>query len=146
MTHGPCGGVTAGGGCEVAPLPCPFADRPTVRWEGAVAAPGGTPHGLLALMEARQVVLADLPGVEPGDVDIRFENGELTLHGRRHPRHGDKTRVRWENESANFHRSFRVSERIAADKIMADLKDGVLKLHLPKAEAAKPRRIAVKGA
>ncbi|WP_369137208.1 methylenetetrahydrofolate reductase [Modestobacter versicolor] len=62
MTHGPCGGVAADGGCEVAPGPCVFLDRPTVRWSGADGpAPRTTVHPLLALMRQRPVVVADLP-------------------------------------------------------------------------------------
>ncbi|MPQ98351.1 methylenetetrahydrofolate reductase [Modestobacter sp. I12A-02628] len=61
MTHGPCGGVTGSRGCEVAPLPCPFVELPTVRWTGPPRpAPGPEPH-LLALMRQRPVVVADLP-------------------------------------------------------------------------------------
>lgn len=90
-------------------------------------------------------LFADMPGVLPDDVDVRFENGELAVHGRRSPSHADKQRVLWEAEAPGYFRTFRVTERVDADKIEADLKDGVLKLRLPKAEAAKPRRIAVKG-
>jgi len=79
------------------------------------------------------VVLADFPGVEPGDLDIRFENGELTVHGRR------------SNGAAGYFRTFRVTEQVAAYRIEAELKQGVLTLRLPKVEAVKPRRIAVKG-
>jgi len=89
-------------------------------------------------------VLADLPGVAPGDADIRFENGELTVHARRstgHPQRGEG----WEFEATNYFRSFRLSDEIAADRIEAELKNGLLTLKLPKVEAVKPRRIAVKG-
>jgi len=79
------------------------------------------------------VVLADFPGVAPSDLDIRFENGELAVHGRR------------ENGVASYFRNFRINEQVAADKIEAELKQGVLTLRLPKVEAVKPRRIAVKG-
>jgi HSP20 family protein len=91
------------------------------------------------------LVFVDLPGVLPGDVDIRFENGELTVHGRRCGCHGDKSRAYTESDVTGFHRSFRLTEHIAADRIEAELKNGVLTLHLPKVEAVKPRRIAVKG-
>ena len=89
-------------------------------------------------------VLADLPGVAPGDVDVRFENGELTVHARRsigQPQKGEG----WEFEAMNYFRTFRLSDEIAADRIEAELKNGVLTLKLPKVEAVKPRRIAVKG-
>jgi len=92
------------------------------------------------------LLLADLPGVRPEDVDVRFENGELSLHGRRTPSHAGKVRTLWEYEVANYYRSFRVTEKVAGDKIAADLKDGVLTVRLPKAEAHKPRKIAVTGA
>ena len=82
------------------------------------------------------IVRADLPGVNPADVDIRFEKGELSVHGRRQPSHGERV---------NFFRSFTLSEQIAADQIGAELKNGVLTLNLPKVEAAKPRRITVNG-
>ena len=88
---------------------------------------------------------ADLPGVKPADVDVRFENGEMTLHGRRTPAHLGKRRALWEYEPAHYHRAFRLTEDVAADQIEAELKNGVLTVRLPKAEAAKPRRINVKG-
>jgi HSP20 family protein len=91
------------------------------------------------------LLLADLPGVRPTDVDVRFENGELTIHGRRIASHAGKKRALWEYEPAHYHRAFRLSEDVAAEKIDADLKNGVLTVRLPKAEAAKPRRIAVRG-
>ena len=91
------------------------------------------------------VLLADLPGVKPSDVDVRFENGELTIHGRRTPSNAGKRRALWEYEPAHYHRAFRLSEDVAADQIEAELKNGVLTVRLPKAEAAKPRRINVKG-
>jgi len=82
------------------------------------------------------LVLADMPGTRPEDVDIRFERGELTVHGRR------KTR---ENDFTTYHRMFAVADTVAADKISADLKAGVLTIRLPKVEAVKPKRIAVTG-
>ncbi|OMQ13977.1 hypothetical protein A7K94_0219855, partial [Modestobacter sp. VKM Ac-2676] len=62
MTHGPCGGVGADGGCEVAPGRCTFLDSPTVRWAGGEAPKSPAPEPpLLALMRQRPVVIADLP-------------------------------------------------------------------------------------
>src|SRR5262249_55333182 len=90
------------------------------------------------------LLYVDLPGVKPDGVDIRFENGELFLHGRRAQARRGKPWL-WEYETASFQRAFRVAENIAADKISAELKNGVLTVRLPKVEAVKPRRIAVKG-
>jgi HSP20 family protein len=82
------------------------------------------------------IVHADMPSVNPADVDIRFDKGELSVHGRRAADRGERV---------NFFRTFRLSEQIASDKIGAELKNGVLTLNLPKVETAKPRRIAVNG-
>jgi len=83
------------------------------------------------------LIFADVPGVKPEDVDVRFEKGELALHCRR-------PAVR-ESEATAYQRSFAVADTVAADKITADLKSGVLTIHLPKIEAVKPKRIAVTG-
>jgi HSP20 family protein len=83
------------------------------------------------------LVLADLPGVKPADVDVRFEKGELTVHGKRPAGR--------EYQSTNYHRVFAVADTVAADRISADLKAGVLTIRLPKVEAVKPKKIAVSG-
>lgn len=94
--------------------------------------------------ENELLLFADMPGVKESDVDIRFENGELTLHGRRAKPPVPAAAWLWESQAGDFFRSFRITEQVSADKIWAELKNGVLKLHLPKSEAAKPRKIAVK--
>lgn len=83
------------------------------------------------------LILADVPGVRPEDVDIRFEKGELAFHARRPAGR--------EFEPTAYHRSFSIAEGVAADKITADLKAGVLSIRLPKVEAVKPKRITVTG-
>lgn len=93
----------------------------------------GPPADILETDDGFRLLL-DLPGVQPADVDVRFEDGELAVSARRTGRQG-----------GGYVRTFRVSERIAADRIAADLRHGVLTLTLPKVEALKPRRIAVQG-
>ena len=83
------------------------------------------------------LVLADLPGVTPDRADIRFEKGELSVHGWRPAGRG--------TGATAYHRTFAVAETVAADKISAELKAGILTIRLPKVEAVKPRRIAVAG-
>ena len=95
--------------------------------------------------EHELLLFADLPGVSQDSVDIRFEKGELTLHARRTATMPTQGYTHREIDAGDYFRAFRISDKIAADKIVADLKDGVLTLHLPKAEAAKPRKITVKG-
>lgn len=85
----------------------------------------------------------DFPGVQPADLEVRFENQELMIHGKVAARGAENRH--WEREYGvgDFHRTFAVSEGIDAQRIQAELKNGVLTLHLPKAEALKPRRIQV---
>lgn len=90
------------------------------------------------------VLCGDLPGVAPEDLDIRFENRELTIHGRVAPRHENVEFVYGEYGIGDFYRSFTIGETIDAEKITAELNNGVLTLHLPKTEEVKPRRIEVK--
>jgi len=89
---------------------------------------------------------ADLPGVRPEDVDLRFERGELILTGRVQPRGGERQPY-YLNEYAegDFYRVFQVHGSIAASRIEAECKHGVLTVHLPKAEEAKPRQVKVRG-
>jgi HSP20 family protein len=90
------------------------------------------------------VLVADLPGVKADEVDIRFEHGELTIHGRAKPRYDEGTDFLLnEFGIGDFYRTFRVSEQVDGSRIHAEYHDGVLWLHLPKVEAVKPRKIAV---
>lgn len=103
-----------------------------------------TPRVDILENEDELLLFADLPGVKEGDVDIRFENGELTLHARRASGPAPAEPWLWESPAGDSFRSFRITERVNAAKIWAELKNGVLTLHLPKVETAKPRKIAVK--
>ncbi len=90
-------------------------------------------------------VLADMPGVSADEIDINFVNGILTIHGKVEPRHDGADHVRREYGVGDFHRTFNVSKAIDGTAISAEYADGVLTLHLPKVEAVKPKKIAVKG-
>jgi HSP20 family protein len=87
-------------------------------------------------------VIADLPGVEQQALDVRVVDGVLTLTGKtRHIAPG--TPIALEYELLSFYRQFELPEAVDADRISAQLKHGILALHLPKKEKAKPRQIAV---
>jgi HSP20 family protein len=90
------------------------------------------------------IVYADLPGVAPQDVDLRYERGELILHGRVKPRTRTGTRLLEEYDIGDFYRAFQVHESIDASKIEAECKNGVLIVYLPKEEAAQPKKVVVK--
>ena len=90
-------------------------------------------------------VLADMPGVDGSDIDISFENGTLTIHGKVPPRQGEDTNhLMREYGIGDFKRTFEVSEAVDASRITAECANGVLTLHLPKVDAVKPRKINVK--
>jgi len=103
-----------------------------------------TPRVDVLETENEFLVVADMPGVKSEDVDIRFEKGELTVHGRRECGCDAEPAFR-EFEATDYHRAFGVADTIAADRITAELKDGVLTVQLPKVEAVKPKKIAVRG-
>jgi HSP20 family protein len=90
-------------------------------------------------------LFAEVPGVRPEDVDLHYEQGELTLRARVRARSEGKRLLLQEYEEGDFYRAFNIHESIDSSRISAECKNGVLTVHLPKAEAAKPRQISVKG-
>jgi len=104
-----------------------------------------TPRVDIYEMDAELTLCADVPGAKPEGVDLRFENGELILHARVTPRQRRGQYVHYEYEDGDFYRVFQIHESIDASKIAAECKQGVLTVHLPKAEAAKPRQVQVRG-
>ena len=91
------------------------------------------------------VVLAEMPGVAPDGVDITLERRVLTIRGRSTTgEHTGYQRVYNEYADGDYERVFTLSENIDRDRIEATLKDGVLRLVLPKAESAKARKIELK--
>lgn len=89
------------------------------------------------------LIVAETPGVRPDDIVIRFERGELTLMGRR-AKTPEGNVLAAEQRFTDFQRTFTVPQTIQADGIHAEIAQGVLKIHLPKVSAQKPRQIAVK--
>jgi HSP20 family molecular chaperone IbpA len=85
------------------------------------------------------LILADLPGVAKEDLSVHFEKGRLSIEGRLRGFAADE-------EPFDYRRSFVVPQGIDADKIAANLQNGVLRLSLPKPAAAKPRQIEIKSA
>jgi len=92
------------------------------------------------------VVRAELAGVEPKDVEIRYENGVLTLTGERKLEMAEtrENYHRVELSYGTFTRSFVLPVSVDAEKIRAESKNGVLVVHLPKKPEAKPKSIQVK--
>lgn len=93
--------------------------------------------------EALTVVL-EIPGVEKKDLDVQLENDLLRIEGRIDFKKYDGLEPLYsEYNVGHFARSFSLSSQIDAKRITAALEDGVLTLTLPKAEDARPRRIAI---
>jgi HSP20 family protein len=88
---------------------------------------------------------ADMPGVDPAGVDLKYEKSELTVHGAVVPRNEGVQYSHAEYGIGDFYRTFAIGPEIDAEKISAEISGGVLTVHLPKSEAVKPRRIEVKG-
>jgi HSP20 family protein len=90
------------------------------------------------------LIFADVPGVKSNDIDVNFEDGTLRIYGRVND--GRLAREEFllrEFGVGDYYRTYRISEQIDPSRISAEMTDGVLALHLPKAEAAKPRKIKV---
>ena len=95
------------------------------------------------------LISAELPGVDPSKVEISFENNTLTLRGTKQPalepRQNEELRVYTaERLSGTFERAVRLPEYVEGDKIEATYANGVLTITVPKAAAARPRRIEIK--
>ncbi len=89
------------------------------------------------------VVVADLPGVTSESLDIRVDQGVLTIEGRT-AHQSPANPVYREYQLASFFRQFQLPERVSVEGIAAKLQNGVLTLHIPWAPEVKPRKIEVK--
>ncbi|MGB4112830.1 MAG: Hsp20/alpha crystallin family protein [Yoonia sp.] len=91
------------------------------------------------------VIMADMPGVSPEDLDVTLEHRILTLHGKVKPSAPEGYRaLTSEYRVGDYIRTFTLSDEIDQDKINAKFKNGVLRLELPRLPEAKPKKISVK--
>lgn len=115
--------------------------------EQTIPGPVFTPSVDIYETEQELMLLADMPGVRAEGINIDLHENILTLSGDVKPPEGEKEiDVIREYRTGRYLREFALSENIDQSKIEAKIKDGVLRLRLPKAEAAKPRKISVKAA
>jgi HSP20 family protein len=91
------------------------------------------------------IVKADIPGVDPKDIDVTLENGVLTVRGERKEEHREEGEDfhRVERFSGSFARQFSLPDA-AEDGVEAHMKDGVLEIRIPKSEKAVARKIEIK--
>jgi HSP20 family protein len=113
---------------------------------GAGESVGWTPACDIYEDEEGVALRFELAGVDPEDVDVRFENGVLTVKGDRKLEREEKRENyhRIERSYGTFTRSFSLPGTVDADKVKAETKNGVLTITLPKKAEAKPRAIQVK--
>jgi len=92
-------------------------------------------------------LILEMPGVAPENVDITLEKRELTIRGKTHSIQPGKLDLAYaEYSQGDYERAFTLSEDFASEKIEAEMRNGVLRLTLPKAEASQPKKITVKAA
>ena len=117
-------------------------------WDGwpRVRTPSDYPAMNVWANEDGVIVSAELPGIEPDDLDISVQENVLTVSGHRAPEDVDEETVyhRRERGTGNFRRAFRLPFEVDADAVEATYEKGVLSITLPRAEEDKPRKITVK--
>jgi HSP20 family protein len=103
-----------------------------------------TPRVDICETDRELTLFAELPGVKPEDVNLRYEHGELLLHAKATRRPVNGPMLLREYEQGDFYRAFTIHESIDSTRIAAECKNGVLTVHLPKVESAQPRQISVR--
>jgi HSP20 family protein len=114
--------------------------------DASVATANWTPSVDISENDKAFTLLADIPGVNPDDIDISMEKGVLTVKGERNAEsveEGENYR-RVERQNGQFYRRFTLPDSADADKIEAKSEHGVLRITIPKQEVAVSRRIEVK--
>lgn len=90
------------------------------------------------------VLMADVPGLRPEDVEVTLEGDTLTIRGEFKARAEGQNYLMRERMTGRFERTLTINTPIDASKIEATFENGVVRITLPKAEAVKPRQITVK--
>lgn len=93
----------------------------------------------------RLVVRAEIPGMSPDEIDVRVENGVLTIRGERRfeSERRDRNFHRVERSYGTFSRSFTLPTTVDTENVSARYEQGILELEMPRREEAKPRRIPI---
>ena len=113
---------------------------------GLTAAAGGFPAVNVYAGRDGLAVVAELPGVEPGDLEVHAHGDTLTIRGARRPAaEKEEAYHRRERRSGAFTRTLQLPYRVDPGRVEARLEDGVLRLSLGRPEEDKPRRIEIKG-
>jgi HSP20 family protein len=90
------------------------------------------------------IMMAEIPGVKKEDIQLKIKENLITLSGQRQVAYPDKSSVhRLERRGIQFDRTLKLPFRVAADKAVAEVRDGILKVTLPREEADKPKLITI---
>jgi HSP20 family protein len=103
-----------------------------------------TPPANISATDNEYLVEVDMPGVDKEGLEVTVEGNELTIIGRRKTELPDGELCYCESAQANYRRVFELGPDVDTTKINAEMKQGVLKLRLPKSEKAKPKHVEVK--
>ncbi|HVV67637.1 MAG TPA: Hsp20/alpha crystallin family protein [Gammaproteobacteria bacterium] len=124
-----------------------FDNRPSMRGDSSKIATGQWIPAVDIKEESNHfLIMADLPGVKPEDLDVTMENGVMTIKGHRETeaKTEESGYFRIERSSGTFYRRFSLPDTADEDGIKAEFKHGVLNVTIPKKEKVKPRKITVK--
>ena len=112
---------------------------------GSVVTSDWTPAVDVKESENAFTIIADIPGVDPQDIEVHMENGMLTIKGQRESEKKEEKEgyKRVERSYGSFYRRFSMPDTANADKIAAKSKNGVLEITIPKHDKVQPRKIAV---
>ncbi len=125
-----------------------FNTRPSRYGEDSdqqVSSSGWVPAVDIKEEDSRYVIHADVPGVDPKDIEINMENGVLSIRGERYSETADEREgyKRVERVRGSFYRRFSMPDTANAEAVSARSKDGVLEIVIPKQEKLQPKRIQV---
>jgi HSP20 family protein len=104
-----------------------------------------TPPANISANQNEYLLELEMPGVDKTGLEITAEANELTIVGRRKEELQDGQAVYCESPQADYRRVFEFGVDVDAAKISAEMDQGVLRLHLPKSEKVKPRKIPISG-
>lgn len=124
----------------------PVREKQVTREPGTYEGPHFEPPVDIYETDEALVLCADLPGVDAKDIHTDVRDNLLTLTAKVTPVQENWKSLYREYTVGNYTRQFRLGQQIDQSRITAELRDGVLKLRLPKAEKARPRRIEIKTA
>lgn len=99
------------------------------------------PHVDIYENKEELLIIADMPGVKKENIHIELKKDELVFEGKR--QHSPENSFASEFWNVRYHRAFQIHQEVDTDKIKAELKDGILRIHLPKSPSIKPRQIEI---